>query len=91
MYNCRCTLGRYKKKDGTTVLIDEDETGIIREEPASRYVNSSDALFRRAKNIKPIEGYEDMVIHGNSMGFELRDKDDNTVSEYTPREFAEIL
>lgn len=48
VYNCRCTLGSeiigFKKKDGTTVLIDEGESGIIKAEPASRYVNSSDTM-----------------------------------------------
>lgn len=59
--------------------------------PLSRYVNSSDKLHRYAKNIIPIDGYEDMVIHGDQYGFELRDLNDEIASQYTPEEFAEIL
>ena len=57
----------------------------------STYVSSSDDISRYAKNIKPIAGFEDVVIHGNETGFEIRDKNGITAAEYTPREFAEIL
>ena len=38
-----------------------------------------------------MKGYEDVIIHGDKTGFELRDMEGKTVSVYTPREFAEIL
>ncbi|MBQ5320829.1 MAG: hypothetical protein J6K88_02020 [Oscillospiraceae bacterium] len=57
----------------------------------SRYVNSSDRLYEYARNITPLDGYEDQVIHGDKYGFEIRDLDGKTASVYTPREFAEIL
>ena len=57
----------------------------------SIYVNSNDDVYRYAKNITPIEGYEDQVIHGDKYGFEIRDLNDNVSSAYTPEEFAEIL
>lgn len=67
------------------------KSDIIKAEPASIYVNSSDALFSNAKQIKPIANYEDMVIHGDNKGFEIQDKEGNTASQYTPKEFADIL
>lgn len=69
--------------------------GIIMKKDAelqlSRYVNSNDKLYSYAKNIPPIDGYEDQVIHGDKFGFEIRDLNDNTAATYTPKEFAEIL
>lgn len=60
-------------------------------EPASvRFVNSSDGLYKNAQNIDPIEGYEDIVIHGDKTGFCYYDKNGNQ-SDYTVREFAEVL
>lgn len=40
--------------------------------------------------IKPIKGFEDMVIHGDKTGFAYFDKSGKELY-YTVREFAEIL
>lgn len=65
--------------------------GIIKAEPVStRFVNSSEKLYENAKNIKPIKGYEDIVIHGDKTGFSYKDKNGKEYV-YTVREFAEIL
>lgn len=76
---------------GAKSLTSGGSGGIIKATPMSKYINSSDDLYEIAKNIKPIDGYEDIVIHGDSTGFEIRGKDDVTVSQYSPREFADIL
>ncbi|MDY3972721.1 MAG: hypothetical protein SOZ28_08465 [Clostridia bacterium] len=67
------------------------ENGIIKAEPFStRFVNSSEGLFKNSGKIKPIEGYEDIVIHGDKTGFAYHDKNGNEM-HYTVREFADIL
>ena len=75
-------------------LTSSGNSGIIKEEKTlvlSTYVNSNEILFERAKKIKPIDGYEDIVIHGDSSGFAINDLYGNVSAYYTPREFAEIL
>lgn len=73
------------------VLDNSGKSGIIKGEPVSKYLNSSDQLYYNASKIKPIPDYEDITIHGDRYGFEIRGKDGKMVAEYTPREFAEIL
>lgn len=58
---------------------------------ASIYVNSNTDLFRNAKRISPIEGYEDIVIHGSKYGFEIRNADDKPIGIYSVNEFCDIL
>lgn len=58
---------------------------------SSKYVNSSEPLAEYAKKIKPLDGFEDIVIHGSPTGFSINDLNGKTASSYTPREFAEIL
>ena len=41
--------------------------------------------------ITPIEGYEDIVIHGDAHGFTIKDLDGIETTNYTPRQFAEVL
>ena len=68
-----------------------DESGIIKIQSLSRYVNSSDELFEYAQKVRPIDGYEDVFIHGDKKGFTIKDKDGKERDYYSPREFAEIL
>ena len=77
--------------DATDYLDRTGDSGIMGGEAVSIYMNSSDALYQYSKKIKAIDGFEDMVIHGDKFGFEIRDKDGNTAAVYTPREFADIL
>ena len=70
-----------KKVDET--VANSGESGIIFVEPLSRYLNSSDKLFEYSRKVKPIDGYEDVFIHG--------DKNGNEHTYLTPREFAELL
>lgn len=76
-------------------LLTNNTNGIIMKKgkgfELSIYVNSNDKLYEYARNITPLDGYEDQVIHGDKFGFEIRDLDGKTASFYTPREFAEIL
>lgn len=72
-------------------LTNAGKGGIIKAEALSRYVNSSEALYEYAKKIERINGYEDMIIHGDKYGFEIRDKNGNIAESYTVREFAKIL
>jgi len=57
---------------------------------ASKYVNSSEPLYRNADNIKPVDGYEDIVVHGDSRGFSYRDKN-GVDTTCTAREMAEMI
>lgn len=59
-------------------------------EPVSIFLNSSEKMYEYAKKIKPLEGYQDIVIHGDKTGFSYKDKD----GKETPinvSEFSEIL
>ena len=79
---------------GAGLLTNSGSGGIIKEDNIlvlSRYINSNDALFERAKKITPIEGFEDIVIHGDVNGFTIKDLAGNETTNYTPRQFAEIL
>ena len=54
------------------------------------FANSKDQLYQNSKNIKRINGYEDVVVHGDMYGFVFKNADgeESTVSV---REFAHIL
>lgn len=58
---------------------------------SSRYLNSSEQLYRNAALVEPIDGYEDIFIHGDKTGFAIKDKNEVEHDFYTPREFAAIL
>ena len=77
-----------KDKDGDKILstAPDKESAVV-----SIYVNSNDNLNRYAHNIPAIPGYEDFVIHGDSDLVQLRDLDGEVVSNYTAKEFAQIL
>lgn len=60
-------------------------------QPLSRYLNSSDDLYINAQKVKPVDGFEDIFIHGDKYGFSIKDKNGEDRDYYTPREFAEIL
>lgn len=55
-----------------------------------RYVNKNDLLYRNAEKVKPIEGYEDVVCHGDKLGFAFRDADGKE-SSISVNELADIL
>ena len=57
---------------------------------STRFLNKMDPMWKNSGNIKPIEGYRDIVCHGNTTGFAYKDLDGNEIN-MTPREFAEIL
>lgn len=54
------------------------------------FVQKDDQLAINAKKIKPIEGFTDIVVHGDKTGFFMYDAKDNEYT-YTPDEFAEII
>lgn len=55
-----------------------------------RFVNKNDMLFKNAQQIKPIDGYEDVVVHADKFGFVFKDANGNE-SNVSVVEFAEIL
>ena len=65
-------------------------TNMTAEALSTRFINSSEQLYGNADKIKPIENYEDIVIHGDKTGFAYHD---NSGKEhyYTVHEFASIL
>lgn len=59
--------------------------------PAStRFLSKSDKLFEYAEKIKPIEGFEDIVVHGDPIGFSFRNSD-GVESNVSVKEFADII
>ncbi len=80
-----------EQKNALKYVATSEKRGIIKAEPLSiRFVNSSDRLYNNSKMIKPIKGFEDVVIHGDKTGFAYFDKNGKELY-YTVREFAEIL
>lgn len=54
------------------------------------FVQKDDQLAINAKKIKPIEGFSDVVAHGDQTGFFMYDANGNEYT-YTPAEFATII
>ena len=52
--------------------------------------NSSDVLFDRVKHVPPIEGYDDVFIHGDAWGVSTKDADGNDI-DIPNDEFIKIL
>lgn len=78
----------FRQKYMPASVANSENSGII---SASRYFNSSDILYEYSKKVKPIDGYEDIAIHGDWSGFSINDSNGNEIESYTPKEFAEIL
>lgn len=57
---------------------------------STRFLNRMDPMWKNSQNIKPIDGYQDIVCHGDKNGFSYIDLDGNEIA-MTPREFVEIL
>lgn len=64
---------------------------IIKAAPLSIYHNSSDPIYEWAKKVTPLEGFEDVFIHGGPDGFSIRNGSGKVVDYYSPRELANIL
>ncbi|MEM5770935.1 MAG: hypothetical protein AAGU32_22030 [Bacillota bacterium] len=57
---------------------------------STRFVNKMDPIWKNSENIKPINGYQDIVCHVDKTGFSYLNLNGNEIN-MTPREFAEIL
>lgn len=57
---------------------------------STRFLNRSDKLFENAAHIKPIEGYQDIIIHGDKYSLVYKDLD-GIESNVSVEEFAKIL
>lgn len=57
---------------------------------SSRYLNKNDGLYKNAKKIKPIEGYEDIVVHGDKYSLIFKDSEEKEVN-ISAKEFVDIL
>ena len=42
---------------------------------STRFLNRTDKLYEYAKKIKPVEGFEDIVVHGDEFGFIFKNSD----------------
>lgn len=69
---------------------DKEKSIMNTKEPVSIFLNSSDQLYINAKKIKPIEGYQDIVIHGSKNGYCYKDKDGKETA-VNPTEFSDML
>lgn len=60
--------------------------------PASgRFLLHTDRLYQNAAKIKPIDGFDDFVIHGDKIGFELRDHEGNPYKNLSVKKFVEMV
>ena len=48
-------------------------------------------LYEYSKKVKPIDGYEDIAIHDDWLGFSINNLNGNEIESYTPKKFAKIL
>lgn len=55
-----------------------------------RYVNKNDMLFKNAEKIKPIDGFEDVVTHGDPISLIFKNAD-GLESNVSAEEFVSIL
>lgn len=55
-----------------------------------RFLNRMDKLFSNAQKVKPLNGYTDVVVHGDKLGFVYVDADGKE-SNISAVEFADIL
>lgn len=55
-----------------------------------KFLNKNDRLYTNAQRIKPISGYEDVVVHADKYGFVFKDAND-TESNVSVTEFAQML
>ena len=75
-----------EQKNALKYVANAEKRGIIKAEPLSiRFVNSSDSLYNNSKMIKPIKGFEDVVIHGDKTGFAYFDKSGKELYVYSTR------
>ena len=103
-YNIRELEKRYAKISDAAGLIEKPErmrvSGFNKVKPADelknvaiaspRFLNKGDMLYRNAKHIKPIDGYEDIVVHADKYSFVFKDAD-GVESNVSVEEFSEIL
>ena len=91
-YNCRCTLkpvddAKLKAKS----LTNSATWSNMKSEPASLiFMHHADQFTSNAAKIQPIDGYEDVVVHGDKIGFEFRNADGKS-ENVSVQEFANIL
>ena len=57
---------------------------------STRFLNRMDPLWENAAKIEPIEGYQDIVCHGDTVSIVYRDANGNEIN-VSALEFAEIL
>lgn len=84
-------LNKIEPKSGTNSpesIENGAESGII---TLSTYFNSAEDIYKYTKNVKPIEGFEDIAIHGDKIGFNVNDADGNELFRYSVVEFVEVL
>lgn len=71
-----------------------DITGIINQakyaSASPTYLNKAEKLFEYAARIKPIKGYEDVVVHGDEYGLIFQDSS-GAESKLSVVEFAQVL
>ena len=59
-------------------------------ELSTRFLNKNDPLWKNADNIKPIDGYQDIVCHGDKFSLVFKNADGIEVN-VSVQEFSEIL
>lgn len=103
--NCRCYVSyemldaaEYFAKTGKRFSGWKEATGNIakagRVEANGLFVNKSEALFRNAKNVRPIEGYEDFTCHADPDNFLIDMKGEGNDEDFftlTPEQYAEAI
>ena len=72
----------------TEKLANSGGNGIM--ELSSRYLNKTDKLYSYAEKVEPIEGFYDVVTHGDPYSLIFKDSD-NKETHVSAQEFVEIL
>lgn len=46
-------------------------------------------LYEYSKKVKPIDGYEDIAIHDDWLGFSINNLNGNEIESYTPKKVCQ--
>ena len=88
-------LGNIGAGKYTKAVAKSEKSGIINDSITSvslRFVSNRDLLYLNAKNVPPLEGFEDIVCHSDAQSFAFVDPlTGNTVSDTSASELASLV
>ena len=99
----RLTIARWDRKQAAAAreaakknVANYADSGIMnvqKAEPASlRFLSNRDGLYKNAANIKPLDGFEDIVCHSDSVTLEFHDPDSGeTIANVSAKRMAQYI